>query len=125
MSPAALKLRTLYGCKRTLLLWSPSPCCRSLTKGLGSAAWLHAHYVSDVRLLISCCSLAEGRQPWGAPAAGPPATAAQLGGGGGGVWSAVAGESGRVIAAGGDDGVVTLWDLRSRGSVWQVWLPIS
>lgn len=44
----------------------------------------------------------------------------QLGSGGGGVWSAAAGASGQLVVAGGDDGLVSLWDVRGGARVWQV-----
>lgn len=76
-------------------------------------------FAADV-VLGQCHSLAEGRQPWGAPGSGPPESSAQFGGGGGGVWSAAAGDSGQLVASGGDDGVVALWDVRAGTCVWQV-----
>lgn len=76
-----------------------------------------AHYP----LPLTRCRLAEGRQPWGTAAgAAGAAPALQMGGGGGGVWSAAASDSGRLVATGGDDGVVSLWDVCSGACAWQV-----
>lgn len=68
---------------------------------------------------IKLWELAEGRQPWSAPGSASQAPVVQLGGGGGGVWSAAAGPSGQLVVAGGDDGTVSLWDVRSGARVWQ------
>ena len=66
---------------------------------------------------LCMCSLEEGRLPW---LDAQPMPQAELADHDAGVWALAVSPEGNTIAAGTEEGGVTLWDARSHDNLWQV-----